>query len=88
MSDRILCFDFAFIYLLKDSECSRGNSPNTGGKNENDKNKDRHFYNNQQIYHYPNKKTFKTTFHGMAIERFYSLMYCKVTVANFKQPVI
>ncbi|XP_020281563.1 non-canonical poly(A) RNA polymerase PAPD5-like [Pseudomyrmex gracilis] len=47
-----------------DSECSRGNSPNTGGKNDNDKNKDRHFYNNQQIHHYSAKKTFKATTHA------------------------
>ncbi|XP_012288663.1 non-canonical poly(A) RNA polymerase PAPD5 isoform X2 [Orussus abietinus] len=33
-----------------DSECSRGNSPNTGGKGE-DRYKDRHTYNNQQSHH-------------------------------------
>ncbi|XP_012221013.1 terminal nucleotidyltransferase 4A-like isoform X2 [Linepithema humile] len=53
-----------------DSECSRGNSPNTGGKNENDKNKDRHFYNSHQIHHYSGRKAFKATTHGMALKRF------------------
>lgn len=47
-----------------DSECSRGNSPNTGGKNENDKNKDRHFYNSHQIHSYSGRKAFKTTTHA------------------------
>ncbi|XP_072757266.1 terminal nucleotidyltransferase 4B [Anoplolepis gracilipes] len=47
-----------------DSECSRGNSPNTGGKNDNDKNKDRHIYNSQQIHPYPGKKTFKAITHA------------------------
>ncbi|XP_032677283.1 non-canonical poly(A) RNA polymerase protein Trf4-1-like [Odontomachus brunneus] len=47
-----------------DSECSRGNSPNTGGKNDNDKNKDRLFYNNQQIHHYPGRKAFKATIYA------------------------
>lgn len=47
-----------------DSECSRGNSPNTGGKNENDKNKDRHFYNNHQIHNYSGRKAFKATAHA------------------------
>ncbi|EZA49943.1 non-canonical poly(A) RNA polymerase PAPD5 isoform X2 [Ooceraea biroi] len=46
-----------------DSECSRGNSPNTGGKNENEKNKDRLFYNSQQMHHYSGKKAFKATVH-------------------------
>ncbi|KMQ92972.1 pap-associated domain-containing protein 5, partial [Lasius niger] len=46
-----------------DSECSRGNSPNTGGKNENDKNRDRHIYNSQQIHPYSGKKTFKAITH-------------------------
>ncbi|XP_012530493.1 terminal nucleotidyltransferase 4B [Monomorium pharaonis] len=47
-----------------DSECSRGNSPNTGGKNENDKNKDRHLYNSHQIHSYSGKKAFKTITHA------------------------
>ncbi|XP_011865835.1 PREDICTED: non-canonical poly(A) RNA polymerase PAPD5-like [Vollenhovia emeryi] len=47
-----------------DSECSRGNSPNTGGKNENDKNKDRLFYNSHQIHNYSGRKAFKTTAHA------------------------
>ncbi|KYN06222.1 PREDICTED: non-canonical poly(A) RNA polymerase PAPD5-like [Cyphomyrmex costatus] len=47
-----------------DSECSRGNSPNTGGKSENDKNKDRHFYNSHQIHNYSGRKAFKATIHG------------------------
>ncbi|XP_071558592.1 terminal nucleotidyltransferase 4A [Temnothorax nylanderi] len=47
-----------------DSECSRGNSPNTGGKNENDKNKDRHVYNSHQIYNYSGRKAFKATTHA------------------------
>ncbi|XP_011701557.1 PREDICTED: non-canonical poly(A) RNA polymerase PAPD5-like [Wasmannia auropunctata] len=46
-----------------DSECSRGNSPNTGGKSENDRNKDRLFYNNHQI-HYSGRKAFKATTHA------------------------
>lgn len=54
--------------LSKDSECSRGNSPNTGGNNDNDKNKDRLFYNNQQIHHYPGRKAFKATIYGTAIK--------------------
>ncbi|XP_011648330.1 non-canonical poly(A) RNA polymerase PAPD5-like [Pogonomyrmex barbatus] len=47
-----------------DSECSRGNSPNTGGKSESDKNKDRHFYNSHQIHHYSGKKAFKAATHA------------------------
>ncbi|KYM75381.1 PAP-associated domain-containing protein 5 [Atta colombica] len=47
-----------------DSECSRGNSPNTGGKSENDKNKDRHFYNSHQIHNYSGRKAFKATIHA------------------------
>jgi len=56
--------------LSKDSECSRGNSPNTGGKSENDKNKDRHFYNSHQIHSYSGRKAFKAATHGMTINRF------------------
>ncbi|XP_012288662.1 non-canonical poly(A) RNA polymerase PAPD5 isoform X1 [Orussus abietinus] len=44
-----------------DSECSRGNSPNTGGKGE-DRYKDRHTYNNQQSHHQC-KKQYKSTTH-------------------------
>ncbi|KAL0129801.1 hypothetical protein PUN28_001806 [Cardiocondyla obscurior] len=47
-----------------DSECSRGNSPNTGGKNENDKNKDRHLYNSHPIHNYSGRKAFKATTHA------------------------
>ncbi|XP_031785013.1 non-canonical poly(A) RNA polymerase protein Trf4-1 isoform X1 [Nasonia vitripennis] len=46
-----------------ESECSRGNSPNTGEKGE-EKNKDRHLYNNQQSHgHLTYKKPYKPTSH-------------------------
>ncbi|XP_035719133.1 terminal nucleotidyltransferase 4B-like [Vespa mandarinia] len=46
-----------------DSECSRGNSPNTGGKGEENA-KERHVFNNQQPHHHSQwKKPFKTTTH-------------------------
>ncbi|XP_066599303.1 terminal nucleotidyltransferase 4B-like [Prorops nasuta] len=44
-----------------DSECSRGNSPNTGGNRE-DKTKDRQAHNNQQPHHC--KKSYKLGGHG------------------------
>lgn len=47
-----------------DSECSRGNSPNTGGKGE-DRNKERNIYNNQHTHHHSQwKKPYKGTGHG------------------------
>ncbi|KAG7202366.1 hypothetical protein KM043_018692 [Ampulex compressa] len=46
-----------------DSECSRGNSPNVGGKSE-DKSKIRHIYNNQLAHHMHSKKPFKGSTHS------------------------
>lgn len=63
-----IILNLELLILSKDSECSRGNSPNTGGKNDNDKNKDRHIYNSQQIHSYPGKKTFKAITHGMTFK--------------------
>ncbi|XP_014209789.1 non-canonical poly(A) RNA polymerase PAPD5 isoform X2 [Copidosoma floridanum] len=44
-----------------ESECSRGNSPNTGEKGD-ERNRERHLYNNQQTHgHIPYKKSYKPT---------------------------
>ena len=56
---------FFFFFVNQDSECSRGNSPNATGKGE-DRNKERHVYNNQHTHHHSQwKKPFKGTAHGI-----------------------
>lgn len=60
-----LTYNKILLFILKDSECSRGNSPNTGGKGEENV-KERHVFNNQQPHHHSQwRKPFKTTSHCM-----------------------
>ncbi|XP_015588821.1 non-canonical poly(A) RNA polymerase PAPD5 isoform X2 [Cephus cinctus] len=61
-SDTVIPQDVALHWTPIDSECSRGNSPNTGGKAD-DRNKDRNIYENQQSHHQQWKKSYKPPSH-------------------------